>query len=86
MTLKATGLGPCGPDHTTTLRWQKVSLPNGLTPSPAGVPSSRPEPTPSADAHGTITVQVMDTVINLNGKKKVTCPSSVDAIISCPIT
>src|ERR1019366_5296987 len=55
--------------HTTMLKWKKVTLPKGLKLSSAGVLSG----TPSAKlaAPSSVMVQVTQTVITLNGKKKI---------------
>jgi len=61
------------------LKWKKVTLPKGMKLSSAGVLSG----TPSAKLGppSSITVQVTETVITLNGKKKVKTLTTVQATI-----
>ena len=79
ISLQAGGLGVSASPYVTTLKWKKVTLPKGLKLSAAGVLSG----TPSAKraAPSSVTVQVTETVITLNGKKKVKTPTTVQATI-----
>jgi hypothetical protein len=79
VTLEVGGLGVSASPSRTTLKWKKITLPKGLKLSSAGVLSG----TPSAKlaAPTSVTVQVTETVITLNGKKKVKTPTTVQATI-----
>ncbi len=67
----------------TTLKWKKVSLPKGLRLSSVGVLSGTLNRKLAASP-SSATVQVTETVITLNGKKKVKTPTTVQATI--PLT
>lgn len=79
VTLQVGGLGVSASPYVTTLKWKKVTLPKGLKLSAAGVLSG----TPSAKraAPSSVTVQVTETVITLNGRKKVKTLTTIRATI-----
>lgn len=79
VTLQATGLCVSTSPYTTTLKWKKVTLPKGLKLSKAGVLSGTPNAKLAAPT--SVKVQVTETVITLNGKKKVKTKTTVQATI-----
>ncbi len=85
-TLQVAGEGLSTPPYVTTLKWKKVSLPKGLVLSRSGVLSGTPKNTLTVNPSGTITVKATETVITVNGKKKAKASTSVEAVISLPVT
>ncbi|MGA8726953.1 MAG: putative Ig domain-containing protein [Acidimicrobiales bacterium] len=84
-TLQAGGVGASATGYTTTLKWGKVLLPKGLKLSSSGVLSGTPSaklPTVSFP----LVVNLTETVITLNGKKKVKTRTTVQATIPLTIT
>ena len=63
----------------TTLKWKKVTLPKGLKLSSGGMLSGTPNAKLAAPS--SVTVQVTETVITLNGKKKVKTKTTVQATL-----
>jgi len=78
VTLQATLVGASSPPYTTTLKWQKVGLPKGLTLSSAGVLSGTPNMKLSTGV-SSVAVQVTETVTTLNGTHKVKTQTTVSA-------
>jgi len=66
--------------HTTTLKGKKVSLPKGLKLSSSGVLSGTP--TAKLPAPTSITVEVTETVMTLNGTKRVKTKTSAHGTLS----
>ena len=83
VTLHAANLGISTSPYVTTLKWKKLSLPKGLKLSPAGVLSGTSNQKLTA-GQSSVTVQATETVITLNGKKKVKTKTTVQATI--PLT
>ena len=71
------------PGYTTTLKWDKVSLPKGMKLSSKGVLSGTPSKTLAAGP-SSVTVKVTETVTTLKGTKKVETKTTVRATI--PLT
>ncbi len=85
MTLQEAGAGTSTSPYVTTFKWKKVILPKGLKLSSGGVLSGTPSAKLAAGA-SSVTVQVTETVIALNGKKKVKTKTTVQATIPLTIT
>ena len=85
VTLHAAGLGVSDSPYTTTLKWKKLSLPNGLKLSSAGVLSGTPSKKLVAGP-ASVTVQVTETVTTRNGRKKVKTTTPVQATIPLNIS
>jgi hypothetical protein len=79
VTLQVANLGVSASPYATTLKWKKVTLPKGLKLSSAGVLSGTPNKKLAAPT--SVTVTSTETVITLNGKKKVKTPMTVQAAI-----
>ena len=80
VTLQAVGIGPSSSPYTTTLKWHKLWLPNGLKLSSAGVLSGTPSTKLLAYVYP-VGVKVTETVFTLSGGKKVKTQATVQAII-----
>ena len=85
VTLEAAGLGVSAPGYTTTLKWAKVSLPEGLKLSSKGVLSGTPNKNLAAGL-SSVTVKVTETVTTLNGRRKVKTKTTAEATIPLTIT
>jgi alpha-tubulin suppressor-like RCC1 family protein len=85
VTLTAEGVGTSTSPYTTTLKWKKITLPQGLKLSSAGVLSGTPNKKLAAGP-SSVTVQVTETVTTLNGKKKVKTKTTVQATIPLTIS
>jgi len=83
--LQATNVLASTSPYTTTLKWKKVNLPKGLKLSSAGVLSGTPSAKLAAGPNS-VTVQVTEQVITLNGKKKVKTKTTVQATIPLTIS
>ena len=68
-----------------TFKWNKVTLPKGLNLSSAGALSGTPNKKLVA-GQSSITVQATETVITLNGKKRVKTETTIQATIPLTIT
>ena len=83
MTLQAKGVGVSTSPYVTTLKWKVVTLPEGMTLSPAGVLSGTPNrhlaPGPSS-----VKVKVTETVTTVNGANTVMTKARTRATI--PLT
>ena len=82
--LQAANVGTSTSPYSTTLKWKKVTLPKGLNLSRAGVLSGTPNK--KLAAPNSVTVQVTETVITLNGKKKVKTKTTAQATIPLTIS
>ena len=71
--------------YTTTLKWGKVLLPKGLKLSSSGVLSGTPKHQ-AARSVRSVVVEVTETVITLNGNKKVKTKTTAEATIPLTIT
>ncbi len=85
VTLQAAGLGVSASPYTTKLKWKEVTLPEGMTLSLSGVLSGTPNKHLAAGP-SSITVRATETVITLNGTKKVKTKTTVQATIPLTIT
>ncbi len=83
VTLQAVNLGTSDAPFATTLKWKKIALPRGLKLSGSGVLSGTPNARLAAGPNS-VTVEVTETVVTLNGRKKVKTPTTVQATI--PLT
>ena len=80
VTLHAAPAGVSTAPYTTTLKWKKLFLPKGLKLSSAGVLSGTPNSKLTA-GQTAIVVQATETVITLNGTKKVKTKTPVQRTI-----
>ena len=80
VTLQAAGVGVSAPGYTTTLKWDKVSLPKGMQFSSKGVLSGTPSKTLAAGPRS-VTVKATETVTTLKGTKKVETKTTALATI-----
>ncbi len=78
-------LTTAGATSNATFKWKKVALPKGLNLSSAGALSGTPNKKLFA-GQSSITVQATETVITLNGKKRVKTETTIQATIPLPIT
>jgi hypothetical protein len=85
VTLQEAGAGTSTSPYVTTFKWQKVTLPKGLKLSSGGVLSGTPS-TKLAAGPGSVTVQVTETVVTLNGKTKVKTKTGIRATVLLTIT
>jgi outer membrane protein assembly factor BamB len=85
ITLQESGAGTSRSPYVTTFKWKRVSVPRGLRLSSTGVlagtPSARLNPGPSS-----VTVQVTEKVITLNGRSRIKIRTTVQATIPLNIT
>jgi hypothetical protein len=79
ITLQAAGEGTSTSPYSTSLKWKKVALPKGMRLSSAGVLSGIPNAMLAAPS--SVTARVPETVITLNGRKKIKTPTTVEATI-----
>jgi hypothetical protein len=85
VTLQTSGEGTSTAPYATTLKWKKVSLLKGLKISAAGVLSGTAGRFVTAGP-SSVTVQVTESVITLNGTKKVKTKTTAKATIPITIT
>ena len=86
VTLQARGLSRDAAGHTATLQWAKVSLPQGLTLSSAGVLSGTASSGLRPNPNGTITVKVTETTTTVTGRTTTKKSTTVKATISLAIS
>ena len=77
--LQAANVGISTPPATTTLKWKKVTLAKGLTLSASGLLAGTPAA--SGGTPTSVTVQVTETVVTLNGTTKIRTKTVVRATI-----
>ena len=80
VTLSLGAVGVSAPGFTTTIKWKKVTLPKGFVLSASGVLSGTPSAKLAAGANS-VTVSATETVITLNGKKKVKTVTTIQVVI-----
>ena len=85
VSLQESGAGTSATGSTTTFTWTKVTLPKGLTLSSAGVPSGTPSKRLVA-GQSSITVKVTETVITMNGRKKLKTTTTLQKTIPLAVT
>jgi len=83
--LQTAGEGTSTHPYSTSVKWKKIALPKGLKLTSAGVLSGKPS-TKLAPGTYSVVVQVTETVITLDGGKKVKTPMMAEATIPLTIT